>query len=154
MCENPVFPAHTPEVAPWESSHHCPRCQTGVAQVCVWEEVRSQQCWAGGIPFLQTPWGWELSHPHPCERGQRSAAHTRMRRRRAVVHMYSLRAQSQVYPQTSVPRSWGRTERGGTATQEQHVLVPGRGLGTPRCRLDLLTDFKYKPDISMFCYWC
>lgn len=63
-------------MAPCESSHQRPLCHTGVAQVCVWKEVKSWQCQAGGNAVLQTPWGCELSHPHPWERGQSSAAHT------------------------------------------------------------------------------
>lgn len=62
-----------------ESSHHHPLHQTGAARVCVWKEVRRRQCRAGENPVLQTPWGCELSRPHPCERGQSPTAHTRMR---------------------------------------------------------------------------
>lgn len=153
MWENTVFPVHTTEVAPWRELTPLPTPS---------DRGSPGLCGKGGeVPAVPSRWEscsantmgvWAITPSSMWERTKPDSSHENEKMTRAVVHMYGLRAQSQVCTQACVPRSWGRTERGGAATQEQHVLVPGRGLGTHRCHLDLLTDFKYKPDISIFCY--
>lgn len=148
MWKHPVFPVHTTEVAPCENSRHA-HCQTGVAQVCVWQEVRSWQCQQLGILSCKHCGGVSC---HTSSMGERTKLYSSQEKEktRAVVHMDGLRAQSQVCTQASA-KVLGRTERGGAATQEQRVLVPGRGL----VRTDVIwiysQTFKYKPDISI-CY--
>lgn len=150
MWEHPVFPVHTTEVAPCESSHPG-HCQTGVAQVCVWQEVRSWQCRQVGILFCKHH-GAVSCHTLIHGREDKALQLTGEGEDKSWgAHGWSEGPESGVHSGVSA-KVLGQDRERRSSHPRAAWAGAREGIGTHRCHLDLFTDFKYKPDISILCY--
>lgn len=125
MWEHPVLPVHPTEV-PHARSHTMAAVRQAWQGLCV-TEGEVLQCQQVGILFCKHP-GAVSCHTLTHVRQDKALQLTEKEEKtRAVVHVYG-QSQSQVCTRASVPWTWGRAERGGAATQEQHVLCQGGDL--------------------------